>query len=456
MDFNEKSILKKLNDIEMDISSFENENIQMDEIQQKNLKNTILKNINNISSKRNKKIKYASVAAALTAILFTGSMFMINPAIADEIPVLNSIIKSNFDSNTNYEDYIHSIGKSITCKGVTVTLKEVVSDDNTIMIGYIIKSEKPIKELFPDELLLMPGEGEIKINNKLSGGCGKFQFTHIDDHTLSLYESTDFSRITLPSKYKLDINWVNVGNIKGDWSFNIAMNHEDTKKVSKTFDINKNIQLSTGDLFIKTITASPISFKIDFNRLNKNDNNFPEWNIVTDKGEQLVGNGTFLSSEGDGFGEHDFTPAKKIPSKIRIINILSNSNKKSTIETKEMSNLPVVFKSENLGALTINKVEKLEDKMLVYIHSDSLLPITLAQQLKVVDKDNPNPNSNFFYCNYDNIKYDKTYKDLIIEYKGYKDNPYSINGNYEFSFDNGAYLSIDPNFNFELDLKNGH
>ncbi len=456
MDINEKEIFKALNDVEIDLSNIEKQQFQMDEIQQQKIKRNILRNTSKVSHKRNKKIKYASTAAVLSAILLTGSMFMINPAIADEIPIVNSIIATHNNINPNAKDYINMVGKSVSNNGITITLKEIVSDDNTIKMGYIIKSNRPIKELYNNDMIYV-GTKSWKINNNELGGCGEIQISPVNENTLILYESCDYEKTKLPEKYKLNVAYENIGKVNGNWSFNIDVNNKDIKKVSKTFDINKRIHLQTGDINIKKITASPISFKMNFYRINKDDNNFPQWNAITDKGEQLVDAGTFLSSEGDNFGSHTFTPAKELPSKVSFVNLLTDNSKQSFTETKEMSNLPVAFKYENLGTLTINKVAKLEDKILVYVHAESILPLTLAQQLRLIDKNNTDTDSNSLWTNVNKIKYDKTYKDLILEYSsGFRTTKYSKDADYEFSFNNGDSLRIDPNFKLELNLENGH
>ncbi len=45
-----------------------------------------------------------------------------------------------------YEKYSNSINKSVTDKGITLTINEVVCDDGELMIAYTIKTKDDIKK----------------------------------------------------------------------------------------------------------------------------------------------------------------------------------------------------------------------------------------------------------------------------------------------------------------------
>lgn len=102
---------------------------------------------------RSRKVMYAfySVAAVFGIIIFTS---FYSPAVANtlsKIPIIGSVF-GNSDllglQQAEENGLITEIGETKTINGISVTLKEVLYDQNNITIGLIIESEKALGEQY--------------------------------------------------------------------------------------------------------------------------------------------------------------------------------------------------------------------------------------------------------------------------------------------------------------------
>lgn len=115
-----------------------------------------------------KKFKYLKVASV--AILSIGvSIGTLNPYLANEIPILNSIFENmsfGMGAKDDYARYAQGINLTKTVNGVSITIDEVVCDSHRIYFTYTIKSKNKLPRqneegFYKDNLLL-----DMKVNVK--------------------------------------------------------------------------------------------------------------------------------------------------------------------------------------------------------------------------------------------------------------------------------------------------
>ena len=174
----EKELYKLFNEIKFEESELNNMEEEVDIIQKERIK----KNLNNKIKRENRsnKLKYTSVAAAIT-LVFSIGIVTASPTFAKNIPVLNSIIQTlnnKYGNKGDYAKYSEIINKSVSNNGITITINEVIADDSKLVISYTLKSDKKIKDL---EVF---GLGRfLKINGKTFSSGGSSLGQHIDDYT---------------------------------------------------------------------------------------------------------------------------------------------------------------------------------------------------------------------------------------------------------------------------------
>ncbi len=144
--FEEKDILELLNCINIDKDEEENLDLNMDNLRKKKLKKNLLKQVRGKRTKKN--FKHKAIAASL--IIATTLISVNIPAFAKNISEFKSVIQAligyGVPKEGEYEKYSNSVNKSVTDKGITLTINEVVCDDTELMIAYTIKTKDDIKK----------------------------------------------------------------------------------------------------------------------------------------------------------------------------------------------------------------------------------------------------------------------------------------------------------------------
>lgn len=116
-----------------------------------------------------KNFKYGVTAAGVGIACVIG-IGIANPSLAENVPVLNSIIQGlndKYGTTSEYSDYSKVIGESITSNGVTFTINEVLADEAKLIISYTIKSDQKLNDKAYSNAL-----SSLKINGKTWGGTG--------------------------------------------------------------------------------------------------------------------------------------------------------------------------------------------------------------------------------------------------------------------------------------------
>lgn len=135
----EKELYKLFNEIKFEEIELNNIEEEVDIIQ----KDRIKKNLNNKikGENRSNKLKYISIAAAIT-LVFSIGVVTTSPTFAKNIPVLNSMIQilnNKYGNKGDYAKYSEIINKSVSNNGITITINEVIADDSKLIIGYTLK-----------------------------------------------------------------------------------------------------------------------------------------------------------------------------------------------------------------------------------------------------------------------------------------------------------------------------
>lgn len=319
-----------------------------------------------------KKVCYVGVAAVIFMSLVTGLSF-ISPQIANayrQIPLIGSIFKMIGDTGTQNalnEGFSSSINQIVTDKDISFTVKEVVFDGTRLSISYLV--EPSSKTGYNLKL-------NIKLNNKMLGPAQALTFRG-KELKLNQYAGTIDIVTTsqFPDNFNLSLGIDKIGNVAGHWYFNIPVSKNSLSRISKKFtpeatksDINTSIN-------IKNIYFAPSGIEIDITVLEKATkqgvSNRYSFQVFDDRDKQLNVNiiGNVIKHNNDIIEYKVVGPYKynEKPQYLRIKPILQ----RQIDIVSELSKFPTKIDLGLTGQLTINKIEFLADKTLIYCSGTS-------------------------------------------------------------------------------------
>lgn len=167
--------MKKFNE---EVDKFDLDNIDIADIEMTELE---LKRIKKNAKKqcRVSKSKKVGVAAAIAGTIIVGGT--LTPVIAENVPFVREIFYELGLFDKEIDEYIETVGESITTEKGTTTLDNLVVTDNRVLIGMTYKSKEPLPDDFDVDnqlMLSMPNTDGI------FGVGGEIKRERIDDYTI--------------------------------------------------------------------------------------------------------------------------------------------------------------------------------------------------------------------------------------------------------------------------------
>ncbi|AKA71483.1 DUF4179 domain-containing protein [Clostridium scatologenes] len=414
-DFNleEKDIYKLFNEIKMEESEFNQMEEEIPVIQKERIKKNLNKKIK--GQKGFKKLKYGSIAAAISLISIVG-IGTASPAFAENIPVLSSItqtLNDKFGFHGEYEKYSQIVNKSVEDKGIDFTLNEVLADDSKVVIGYTIKSDKKISD---EEAMFVLSS--VKINGKMPNGShGSSTGNYIDDYT---YVGTEEIHTKIPqdsNKFNVNFNVSKIGNVKGKWNFSFSISKEELLKDSSIFKPNKKIDFPDSNVIIDKVVFSPIDTSVFLSGKSKTKRSgehglldYDYWIAFDDKGTEItpkgLGGGSGNLKDGNFSCEMNYVRMKSVPKYLTIVpcKIISSggggvsvdkdgketSMKVETKKPKEISKVidgiyPIELPQGEMGKVIVKEIKTENNKTIVKYTAQGKAPYFQAQDLLIKD-----------------------------------------------------------------------
>ncbi|WP_409069101.1 DUF4179 domain-containing protein [Clostridium sp. FAM 1755] len=431
----EKELYKLFNKIKFEENIFNNIEEEVDIDQKERIK----KNLNNKIKRENRsnKLKYTSVAAAIT-LVFSIGIVTASPTFAKNIPVLNSIMQilnNKHGTKGDYAKYSEIINKSVSNNGITITINEVIADDSKLVISYTLKTNKKIKDLEVFSINQF-----LKINGKTFSSSGTSMGQDIDDYT---YIGSEEIHTSIPEdkEFNVDLNITEVSDIKGKWDFSFSASKEEMFRESTVFKPNQKLDLPDSNATIDKVVFSPIDTSIFITGYGKNKNikaganggmfDYNYWIAFDDNGVELIpkglGAGELDFNKNTFSSEMQYEKSKNIPKYLTIIPCkiipsnregvkIDEGDKKipiflETKKPKEISGFidgvyPIELHQGKIGSLIINDIRTEKNKTIVRYTAKGKAPYFQAEDLLIKDnkgeyveikdytirKDDKNPN----------------------------------------------------------------
>lgn len=409
----EDDIYRLFNEVKLEESEFNDMGEEIGTLQKERIKKNLNKKIRR--QKTSKLLKYGAVSTAAGLVIIIG-IGMTSPAFADSIPILESItqtLNDRFGFHGEYAKYSQIVNKSVTDKGISLTINEVLADNSKLIIGYTIKSDKKINDLEVCSLGRF-----LKINGKTLDSNGTGTGNYVDNYTYTGTEEINTSIPQNADSFNIDLNVTDIGNIKGNWKFAFITSTKELLKNSIIFNPNSKIDFPDSTVTIDKVDFSPIDTSIFLSGISKNtkskDSNaifdYDYWVAFDDKGEELIpkgiGGGESNSNTNKFSSKMEYVSTKTVPKCLTIIPCkiipsagggvsIDKNGKKApvSIKTKEPKEVgkiidgvyPIVLSQGNMGKLVINEITTKNNKTTVRYTAEGKAPYFQADSLLIKD-----------------------------------------------------------------------
>ncbi|EPY2306410.1 DUF4179 domain-containing protein [Clostridium sporogenes] len=488
--FEEKDILELLNCINIDKDEEENLDLNMDNLRKKKLKKNLLKQVRGKRTKKN--FKHKAIAASL--IIATTLISVNIPAFAKNISEFKSVIQAligyGVPKEGEYEKYSNSVNKSVTDKGITLTINEVVCDDTELMIVYTIKTQDNIKKIVKEVKeatgIYFSFGPYIKIDGKESSGGSSSDGKYLDNNTYINSESIDIGDMNLKNKFNVNLNVSNIYGVKGNWNLKFSLSKDEILKHINVFKSNKKVNFNDALVNVEKVSFTPINTTITVTGNYKDKSQeaskkrqetfkkemapgqnlygYDEWFVFDDKGNEITLKGS-TSDRGQNAYSKDFTynlnlvALKSIPKYLTVIPYKINFYKEEYKKYKSDDGsiyIPPVYKNidgvypielsqGSIGKLIIKEIKTEKDKTVVKYKVEGKAPFLQSKELFIMgDKDNwvQRKDNNI------DIKKDKNNpNDYIMEF-----DPLDKNKKYKIGTNDLGHYEIRNDLKFRIDL----
>lgn len=225
--------------------------------------------VNPQQHRRNKvkrRIFYVFGSVAVIFVILIGSSYY-SPALASslsQIPIIGSVFESSNLANlekAHKQGLTSQIGETQTVNGISVTLDEVLYDQNNISISYIIDSEKPLEENYTSAGM------EFTINGE-SPNMGSLMYMESSQSATTRTAVQEISVTKeMPDKFELGV--ILKGENEEVWNFSTSV--EKMENI-QTIPVQHSQSADGINLTITDLSLSELGVSISYESLDEKTN----------------------------------------------------------------------------------------------------------------------------------------------------------------------------------------
>ncbi|WP_144613621.1 DUF4179 domain-containing protein [Bacillus cereus] len=286
------SIYKELNDIQLDITEFEE--IPLTKLEEKHWE----KRVKNKLRKNKQSKKWFGVAAA--CMLMVSITAPLGQSSLANTPFIAGLIEKYLDEQQprDYAPYKTAIGKTAENKYGKLTLNEVIVDDNKLLISSTFEPAKGVE--FDYQTYLIP---QVRINGRDFSSIKDAQSIEVNDSMYKIYGGVELSEMPQTDELQIEITYNTFNRdtvIEQPWIFDIEVSQAQLMKEKQTFDLNETIVLSDGNkVNVKKVVSTPISTTVYYD-VTQSTNEDIYFKIESESGKTYIFKEAFASNkEGD-------------------------------------------------------------------------------------------------------------------------------------------------------------
>ncbi len=240
------NIYEMLNEAKFDEADYEFE--PLNDLEKKKFK----KNIKKLVCGKNNKKKYKNTAAAaIISFICIGTVGLSTQAGAEVMMMVKENIESALNIEKNIDDYKTVVNKSVTDKGITIQLNEVILDERELIISTNISSDKTLNdnEVYDEDKTIYINNKKVKFTGQ-SGSIGK-----IDDKTsqsVLMYDLDNVDEKDLDGDLDIKIVYSKVSinhsdTVRGKWVFEFKANKDMLMKNTNKIKLDYSFSLDNGE-----------------------------------------------------------------------------------------------------------------------------------------------------------------------------------------------------------------
>lgn len=339
-----------------------------------------------------RKYKNVMVASIATLVVGGGVMGVINPSLADSIPIVKNIVKY-FDNNKDsrfkgdkreLEKTSNSLNLSIKDKGIEFKVNSISYDESCMTVFYTIKTDKNIKENYKvDENPLFAHPSiDLYINGKEVNSYSnpESESKYVGSNKLEGIYRFDMSGIDIKANDKVELKIDTIFHTDGNWNIATNLDKSKTNVDSHIYKVNKKFTIGETNYDIKEVIISPLGNKmlIQTSESNKENGLLSGFALMDDKGKILnkIDNGSYGPDEKTGIATNsfEFIGADSSTKYLQAISrkyIRFAEDKMS--EPKSINSLPLTFKTSEVGKIKIDNFKVTGDKIEYTYYKEGLV-----------------------------------------------------------------------------------
>ncbi|GAA0865726.1 DUF4179 domain-containing protein [Paraclostridium tenue] len=354
-----------------------------------------------------RKYRNVMVASIATLVVGGGVMGVINPSLADSIPIVKNIVKY-FDNNkdSRFKGDKHELEKTskslnlfVKDKGIEFKVNSISYDESCMTVFYTIKTDKNIKENYKvDENPFFSHPSiDLYINGKEVNSYSnpESESKYVGSNKLEGIYRFDMSGIDIKANDKVELKTDNIFNTDGNWNIATNLDKSKTNVDSHVYKVNKKFTIGETNYDIKEVIISPLGNKIllqtsELKDSNKSNELLSGFALMDDKGKILnqIDNGSYGPDEKTGIATNsfEFIGADSNTKYLQVIPqeyIRFAEDKMS--EPKSINRLPLIFKTSEVGKIKIDSFKITGDKVEFTYYKEGLVDNEIC--LDYFDKD---------------------------------------------------------------------
>lgn len=240
------NIYEMLNEAKFDEADYEFE--PLNDLEKKKFKKNIKKLV---CGKNDKKKHKNTVAATIISFICIGAVGLSTQAGAEVMMMVRENIESALNIEKNIDDYKTVVNKSVTDKGITIQLNEVILDERELIISTNISSGKTLSdnEVYYEDKTIYINNKKVKFTGQ-SGSIGK-----IDDKTsqsVLMYDLDNVDEKDLDGDLDIKIVYSKVSinhsdTVRGKWVFEFKANKDMLMADTDEIKLNYSFSLANGE-----------------------------------------------------------------------------------------------------------------------------------------------------------------------------------------------------------------
>lgn len=292
--------------------------------------------------------------------------------------------------------FVKDINVAAEDKGIKITFKEVLCDNESISIGFTEECEGGFKDFtgismdwFIDGKPL-PGWG---------GGCVKQKQIDSNQYagmfTININESSNdgvnfeypytgskeyfvLPANGLPDEFKVRVRLGEVGNTRGEWNFEFPASNKMARAATRTFNPGIEKREGAASVAIPKVKFTPSSVKLWVNIFPNTEFYACTYRLFDDKGNEIVPRGQMAFGTEPVFAPIDYIPEYLV--------LKPYNNSVVHVEKPlEDNSFPMTLSQGKLGDSVINKVEFLQDKTLIHFDFKPKTPDAKPAKISISD-----------------------------------------------------------------------